>query len=89
VEVFTHINIHIINIIFRTPPTSLSVSTRYENMMNLFGRKGFYCTSISELQNAVKEALKVTDGPSIINVIISPSADRKPQTFSWLTESKL
>jgi 2-hydroxyacyl-CoA lyase 1 len=72
-----------------TPPTSLSVSTRYENMMNLFGRKGFYCTSISELQNAVKEALKVTDGPSIINVIISPSADRKPQTFSWLTESKL
>ncbi|RZC32214.1 2-hydroxyacyl-CoA lyase 1, partial [Asbolus verrucosus] len=71
-----------------TPPTSLNICTRYENMMNLFGRKGYYCKSISEMQQAVKESLAVTDGPSIINVIISPSADRKPQTFSWLTESK-
>ncbi|KAJ3647198.1 hypothetical protein Zmor_024728 [Zophobas morio] len=72
-----------------TPPTTLTFSTRYENMMGLFGKKGYFVTSISQLQQAVKEALKVNDGPSIINVIISPSADRKPQTFSWLTESKL
>ena len=57
--------------------------------MGLFGKKGYFVTSISQLQQAVKEALKINDGPSIINVIISPSADRKPQTFSWLTESKL
>lgn len=58
-------------------------------MMTMFGRQGYHCTTISELQKAVKEALKETEGPSIINVIISPSADRKPQDFNWLTESKL
>lgn len=57
--------------------------------MQLFGKKGYFCKTIPELQNAVKECLKVTDGPSIINVIINPTADRKPQTFNWLTESKL
>lgn len=75
--------------LFRTPPTALTVYTHYENMMQLFGKKGHFCKTIPELQNAVKESLKVTDGPSVINVIISPSADRKPQTFNWLTESKL
>jgi 2-hydroxyacyl-CoA lyase 1 len=29
------------------------------------------------------------DAPTIINVMINPSADRKPQDFAWLTESKL
>lgn len=58
-------------------------------MMNLFGKKGYFVNTVDELQSAVKEALKVKDGPTIINVIISPSADRKPQTFNWLTESKL
>jgi 2-hydroxyacyl-CoA lyase 1 len=29
------------------------------------------------------------DVPAIINVMINPSADRKPQDFAWLTESKL
>lgn len=57
--------------------------------MNLFDRKGYFCTTIPEMQAAVTEAMKITDAPSIINVIISPSADRKPQTFNWLTESKL
>jgi 2-hydroxyacyl-CoA lyase 1 len=32
---------------------------------------------------------QVMDMPSIINVMINPSADRKPQNFAWLTESKL
>ncbi|XP_044272698.1 2-hydroxyacyl-CoA lyase 1 [Tribolium madens] len=72
-----------------TPPTTLFTSTRYEKMMTMFGREGYHCTSISELQKAVKEALKETEGPTIINVVISPSADRKPQDFNWLTESKL
>lgn len=55
----------------------------------MFGRKGYFVNTVDELQSAVKEALKVTDGPSLINVVISPNADRKPQTFNWLTESKL
>uniref|UniRef100_A0A1Y1KL51 2-hydroxyacyl-CoA lyase n=1 Tax=Photinus pyralis TaxID=7054 RepID=A0A1Y1KL51_PHOPY len=71
------------------PPTSLSFATKYENMMCLFGRNGYFCQTIPEMQNAVKESFNVTDGPSIVNVIISPSADRKPQQFNWLTSSKL
>lgn len=58
-------------------------------MMNMFGSKGHFVRTIPELQQAVKEALTLTDRPTIINVIISPTADRKPQDFQWLTESKL
>lgn len=72
-----------------TPVTALNVETRYEQMMSMFGLKGFFVKTIPELQDAVKQALIPTDRPSIINVIISPQADRKPQNFSWLTESKL
>lgn len=72
-----------------TPPSALTVETRYENLMTMFGLKGFFVREIPELQQAVKEALTYTDKPTIINVIINPSADRKPQTFNWLTESKL
>lgn len=72
-----------------TPVTTLNSETRYENMMNMFGLEGFLVKTIPELQDAVKKALIPTDRPSIINVLISPQADRKPQNFSWLTESKL
>jgi len=72
-----------------TPVIALNVETRYETMMNMFGKKGFFVRTIPELQDAVTQALIPTDHPSIINVIISPQADRKPQVFSWLTESKL
>lgn len=58
-------------------------------MMNLFGLKGALCNTVEEVRAAVEEALKVTDRPSLINVLISTTADRKPQTFNWLTESKL
>ncbi|KAJ8959662.1 hypothetical protein NQ318_021850 [Aromia moschata] len=72
-----------------TPPGCLSSSARYDNMMNIFGRTGYFVQTVPELKKAVKEAEQINDGPTIINVIISPTADRKPQTFNWLTESKL
>lgn len=72
-----------------TPVTALNVECRYEEMMSMFGKKGFFVRTIPELHDAVQQALIPTDHPSIINVIISPQADRKPQNFSWLTESKL
>lgn len=72
-----------------TPPTTLSAETRYENAMTMFGMEGYFARTIDELQDAVRSALIATDHPSIINVAINPSADRKPQTFNWLTESKL
>lgn len=72
-----------------TPPSALGVEVRYEQMMALFGRKGHFVRTVPELQRAVRESLAETDGPSMVNVIIGPSSDRKPQTFAWLTESKL
>lgn len=55
----------------------------------MFGMQGYFCTEIEQLQAAVKAANQLTDRPTIINVAISPSSDRKPQSFNWLTESKL
>jgi 2-hydroxyacyl-CoA lyase 1 len=62
---------------------------RYEKMMELFGERGHFCQTIPELQKAVAASLRTTDGPSLINVAINPSADRKAQSHSWLTSSKL
>ncbi|CAB3234047.1 unnamed protein product [Arctia plantaginis] len=72
-----------------TPPTALSVEVRYEKMMEIFGESGHLCRTVEEIEAAVKKALSVTDKPSIINILIDPQSNRKPQTFSWLTESKL
>lgn len=71
------------------PPTSLTVNVHYEKMMSMFGEQGFFCTTIKELQAALNKCLSFNDKPSIINVMINPSADRKPQAFAWLTGSKL
>lgn len=72
-----------------TPPFSLTCETRYERMMEMFGRKGHFCTTVQDIQRAVKSCLQVNDAPSLINIMINPQADRKQQKFSWLTESKL
>ncbi|XP_031849453.1 2-hydroxyacyl-CoA lyase isoform X2 [Nomia melanderi] len=72
-----------------TPPYSLTSETHYEKMMGMFGRKGYFCTTVQDIQQAVKACLQVHDAPSLINIMINPQADRKEQKFSWLTESKL
>lgn len=72
-----------------TPPTALSTEVRYEKMMEMFGSSGHFCRTVEEIENALKSAIKVTDRPSIINIAINPQSNRKPQTFNWLTESKL
>ncbi|VVC92113.1 unnamed protein product [Leptidea sinapis] len=72
-----------------TPPTALSSEVRYEKMMEMFGSTGYLCRTVEDIEKAIKESIKVTDRPSIINILISPQANRKPQTFNWLTESKL
>lgn len=58
-------------------------------MLGLFGKSGYFVNTVSELEKAVNDALKINDQPTIINVIIDLTADRKPQSFHWLTESKL
>lgn len=72
-----------------TPPSALGVEVRYEQMMQMFGQKGHFVRSVPELKKAIAASLAQTAGPSVVNVVISPSSDRKPQTFAWLTESKL
>ncbi|XP_049875785.1 2-hydroxyacyl-CoA lyase 1 isoform X2 [Pectinophora gossypiella] len=72
-----------------TPPSALSTEVRYEKMMELFGQSGFFCRTTSEIEDALKKALAITDRPSIINILIDPQSNRKPQKFNWLTESKL
>lgn len=74
---------------FSTPPNALTVETHYENLMQMFNKKGYFVENISQLEEAVKESLQLTDAPTIINVIISPQAERKQQAFNWLTESKI
>ncbi|CAG9130596.1 unnamed protein product [Plutella xylostella] len=72
-----------------TPPTALSNEVRYEKMMEIFGETGHLCRTVDDIQAALKKALAVTDRPSIINILINPQSNRKPQAFNWLTESKL
>lgn len=72
-----------------TPPSALSVGVRYEQLMGMFGQQGHLVRTVPELRRALADSLANTGGPSMVNVLISPSSDRKPQTFSWLTESKL
>lgn len=72
-----------------TPPTALTFETRYENMMQMFGQSGYLVRDIPQLQSALSDALSLTNRPTIINVLISPSSDRKAQEHSWLTVSKL
>lgn len=78
------------DIFFSTPPLSLTPECHYECLAQL-GRsgKGFLCRTIDELQTAIKQAIEHKSGPSLINVLISPVAQRKPQEHDWLTRSKL
>lgn len=73
----------------RTPPTALTVEARYDEMSKIYGHTGYFVKTIPELRRSLNDALKVTDRPTILNVIIGPSSDRKEQSFNWLTESKL
>lgn len=43
----------------RTPPYSLTSETRYEKMMELFDRKGHFCTTVQDIQRALKLSLAV------------------------------
>ena len=71
------------------PPTSLLPEARYDLMAAALGAAAFLCRSQDEVRTAYAAALKETNRPSVINVLISPSSERKPQEFQWLTRSKV
>ena len=65
-------------------PTSYVPQSRYEKVIEAFGGKGFFVETPDQLKPAL-EAAFATDGPSVVNIMINPSAQRKPQQFGWLT----
>ena len=47
-------------VIFRLPPYSLTCEIHYEKLMEMFGKKGHYCTTVQEIEQALKDALSVS-----------------------------
>ena len=66
------------------PPRVLTIGSGYEKMMEAFGGKGFYVEDPKKLRGALDEAMAYK-GPALVNVRLSPSANRKPQEFHWHT----
>lgn len=68
----------------RIPPSVYTPNARYERIIEAFGGKGYYVTTPEQLASALKQALE--EGvPNVVNVMIDPRAQRKPQKFQWLT----
>lgn len=68
----------------KAPPSAYTPNAHYEKMAEIYGGKGFYVTEPSQLRSTLEEAM-ATDKPSIVNIMISAKAQRKPQQFAWLT----
>lgn len=66
---------------------SLTAGIRYEKFASAFENfKGYFAQTADQIQEALKSALKDTERPSIINIEISPSADRKAQVTWFINE---
>lgn len=63
-------------------PHALMHGARYERMAEAFGGAGFYVTEPDELAEALDAAM-AHDGLAIVNVVISATANRKPQKHGW------
>ena len=50
----------------------------------VIGGRGYVVTTVKELGPTLKEALN-DPMPNIVNIMIDPAAQRKPQKFNWLT----
>jgi thiamine pyrophosphate-dependent acetolactate synthase large subunit-like protein len=48
------------------PPTSLTPSTRYEDLANALGGRGYLCKTPAEVTKALKAALAETSVPSVV-----------------------
>jgi len=58
-------------------------------MAESFGGIGHLCRTQEEIGKCLKQALAQKKQFTLLNVIISPDAERKPQAHSWLTRSKI
>uniref|UniRef100_A0A3Q2XIC7 2-hydroxyacyl-CoA lyase n=1 Tax=Hippocampus comes TaxID=109280 RepID=A0A3Q2XIC7_HIPCM len=71
------------------PPVTLLPEARYDQVVTAFGGRGFLVRTVEELRNALQLSLSDWERPSLLNVLIDPSSDRKQQEFPWLTRSNL
>lgn len=63
----------------RAPPVTLLPEARYDEVMTAFGGRGFLVRTEEELRRALELSLSDWDRPSLLNVLIDPSSDRKQQ----------
>ncbi len=68
----------------RVPPSVYTIGARYERVIEAFGGRGHLVQTPDELGPTLKEALN-DPRPNIVNILIDPRAQRKPQKFEWLT----
>ena len=67
----------------RPPPVGAYVpDARHDKLIEAFGGKGYRVNTPEELRAALQEAL-TSDGPTLIDVVINPKADRRAQEFGW------
>ena len=65
----------------RIPPTSLLPDSHYGKMAECFGSKGYAVSTPQELRAALQETVydHTVPLPVVINVVISPTSERRPQ----------
>ena len=66
------------------PVSVYTPRARYDKIAEAFGGRGFFVTKPAELGPALSDAL-ASPVPTIVNVMLNPRADRKPQKYGWLT----
>ncbi len=68
----------------RIPPSAYTPNARYERIIEAFGGKGYFVETPEQLGPALSEALG-SPVPTIVNIMINPRSQRKPQEFAWHT----
>lgn len=69
-------------VFFRAPPVTLLPEARYDQVMTAFGGRGFLVRTPEELRSALQLSLSDWEKPSLLNVLIDPSSDRKQQVIN-------
>uniref|UniRef100_A0A672ZDC1 2-hydroxyacyl-CoA lyase n=1 Tax=Sphaeramia orbicularis TaxID=375764 RepID=A0A672ZDC1_9TELE len=69
------------------PPVTLLPEARYDEVMTAFGGRGFLVRTVEELRSALQLSLSDWERPSLLNVLIDPSSDRKQQVTVTCAEN--
>lgn len=62
---------------------TLLPEARYDQVMTAFGGRGFLVRTPEELRKALEISLSDWEKPSLLNVLIDPSSDRKQQVITY------